>query len=75
MRGEIHEGILKEAIAILDKPEEKQEKQEKQEKPVEKTIPSSSPVDMFLKKHNKSDKNTTNDSLKRAADIFLDDKE
>jgi hypothetical protein len=68
-RGEIHEGILKEAIATLDKPEVKRVK------PVEITIPSVTPIDMFLKKHRKSDKNRTNDSIKRAADIFLDDKE
>jgi predicted RNase H-like nuclease (RuvC/YqgF family) len=72
VKGEIHAGILKEAIAMLDKPEEKQEKQEK---PIEKTTPNITPVEMFLKKHSKSDKNKTNDSLKRAADIFLNDKE
>jgi hypothetical protein len=69
MRGEIHEGILKEAIAMLNKPEEKRET------PVEITLPSATPIDMFLKKHRKSDKNQTNDSIKRAADIFLNDKE
>jgi hypothetical protein len=78
MRGEIHEGILKEAIEIFNKSEaglEKLAKLEKQETPVEKPIPSISPVDMFLKKHSKSDKNKTNDSIKRATDIFLNDKE
>jgi hypothetical protein len=69
MRGEIHEGILKEAIAMLNKPEEKRET------PVEITLPSVTPIDMFLKKHRKSDKNKTGDSIKRAADIFLNDKE
>jgi hypothetical protein len=69
MRGEIHEGILKEAIAMLNKPEEKRET------PVEITLPSATPIDMFLKKHRKSDKNKTGDSIKRAADIFLNDKE
>jgi hypothetical protein len=69
VKGEIHEGILKEAIAMLDKPEEKRET------PVEITQPSVTPIDMFLKKHRKSDKNRTNDSIKRAADIFLNDKE
>jgi hypothetical protein len=69
VRGEIHEGILKEAIAMLNKPEEKRET------PVEITLPSVTPIDMFLKKHRKSDKNQTNDSIKRAADIFLNDKE
>jgi hypothetical protein len=68
VKGEIHAGILKEAMAILDKPEEKRETS------VEITQPSVTPIDMFLKKHRKSDKNRTNDSLKRAADIFLDDK-
>jgi ABC-type transport system involved in cytochrome bd biosynthesis fused ATPase/permease subunit len=72
VRGEIHEGILKEAIAMLNKPEVQQEQQEK---PSEVTIPSVTPIDMFLKKHRKSDKNQTNDSIKRAADIFLNDKE
>jgi hypothetical protein len=72
VRGEIHEGILKEAIAMLNKPEVQQEQQEK---PSEITIPSVTPIDMFLKKHRKSDKNQTNDSIKRAADIFLNDKE
>jgi hypothetical protein len=72
VRGEIHEGILKEAIAMLNKPEVQQEQQEK---PSEITIPSVTPIDMFLKKHRKSDKNRTNDSIKRAADIFLNDKE
>jgi hypothetical protein len=69
VRGEIHEGILKEAIAMLNKPEEKRET------PVEITLPSVTPIDMFLKKHRKSDKNKTGDSIKRAADIFLNDKE
>jgi hypothetical protein len=72
VKGEIHAGILKEAIAMLDKPEEKQEKQEK---PIEKTTLNISPVDMFLKKHRKSDKSKPNDSIKRAADIFLSDEE
>jgi hypothetical protein len=71
-KNEIHEGILKEAIAILNKPEVQQEQQKK---PSEITIPSVTPIDMFLKKHRKSDKNQTNDSIKRAADIFLNDKE
>jgi ABC-type transport system involved in cytochrome bd biosynthesis fused ATPase/permease subunit len=71
-KNEIHEGILKEAIAMLNKPEVQQEQQEK---PSEITIPSVTPIDMFLKKHRKSDKNQTNDSIKRAADIFLNDKE
>jgi hypothetical protein len=78
MRGEIHEGILKEAIEIFNESEEDLEKLAKlgkQETPVEKPIPSISPIDMFLKKHSKSDKNKTNDSIKRAADIFLNDKE
>ena len=78
VRGEIHEGILKEAIEIFNKSEEgleKLAKLEKQETPVEKAIPSISPVDMFLKKHSKSNNSKTNDSLKRAADIFLNDKE
>jgi hypothetical protein len=69
VKGEIHEGILKEAIAMLNKPEEKRET------PVEITLPSVTPIDMFLKKHRKSDKNKTGDSIKRAADIFLNDKE
>jgi hypothetical protein len=69
VKGEIHEGILKEAIAMLDKPEVKRET------PVEITQPSVTPIDMFLKKHRKSDKNKTNDSIKRAADIFLNDRE
>jgi hypothetical protein len=72
VKGEIHEGILKEAIAMLNKPEVQQEQQEK---PSEITIPSVTPIDMFLKKHRKSDKNQANDSIKRAADIFLNDKE
>jgi hypothetical protein len=75
VRGEIHEGILKEAIAMLNKPEVQQVQQVQQEKPVEITLPSVTPIDMFLKKHRKSDKNQTNDSIKRAADIFLNDKE
>jgi hypothetical protein len=69
MKGEIHAGILKEAMTILDKPEEQREK------PIEITQPSVTPIDMFLKKHRKSDKNKTGDSIKRAADIFLNDKE
>jgi hypothetical protein len=69
-KNEIHAGILKEAIAILNKPEVQQEQQEK---PVEIMIPSVTPIDMFLKKHRKSDKNKTGDSIKRAADIFLND--
>lgn len=69
VKGEIHAGILKEAMAMLDKPEEKRET------PVEITLPSATPIDMFLKKHRKSDKNKTSDSIKRAADIFLNDKE
>jgi ABC-type transport system involved in cytochrome bd biosynthesis fused ATPase/permease subunit len=75
VRGEIHAGILKEAIAMLNKPEVPQVPQVQQEKPVEITLPSVTPIDMFLKKHRKSDKNQTNDSIKRAADIFLNDKE
>jgi ABC-type transport system involved in cytochrome bd biosynthesis fused ATPase/permease subunit len=74
-KNEIHAGILKEAISILNKPEEQQVPQVPQEKPVEITLPSVTPIDMFLKKHRKSDKNQTNDSIKRAADIFLNDKE
>jgi hypothetical protein len=75
VRGEIHAGILKEAIAMLNKPEVPQVPQVQQEKPIEITLPSVTPIDMFLKKHRKSDKNITNDSIKRAADIFLNDKE
>jgi ABC-type transport system involved in cytochrome bd biosynthesis fused ATPase/permease subunit len=71
-KNEIHEGILKEAIAMLNKPEVQQEQQEK---PSEITIPSVTPIDIFLKQHRKSDKNQTNDSIKRAADIFLNNKE
>jgi ABC-type transport system involved in cytochrome bd biosynthesis fused ATPase/permease subunit len=71
-KNEIHEGILKEAIALLNKPEVQQEQQEK---PSEITIPSVTPIDIFLKQHRKSDKNQTNDSIKRAADIFLNNKE
>jgi hypothetical protein len=73
MRGEIHEGILKEAIAMLNKPEAQAEKPV--EKSLEKPIEKATPVEMFLKKHRKSDKNGTNDSIKRAADIFLKDTE
>jgi hypothetical protein len=81
VKGEIHAGILQEAIAMLNKPEVPQVPQvpqvlkEQREKPIEITIPSVTPIDMFLKKHRKSDKNKTNDSIKRAADIFLNDKE
>jgi hypothetical protein len=78
VKGEIHAGILQEAIAILNKPEVPkvpQVHQEQREKPAEITLPSVTPIDMFLKKHRKSDKNITNDSIKRAADIFLNDKE
>jgi hypothetical protein len=57
---------------VLNKPEVHQEQQEK---PSEITIPSVTPIDMFLKKHRKSDKNKTGDSIKRAADIFLNDEE
>jgi hypothetical protein len=75
VKGEIHAGILQEAIAMLNKPEVPQVHQEQREKPIEITLPSATPIDMFLKKHRKSDKNQTNDSIKRAADIFLNDKE
>jgi hypothetical protein len=75
VKGEIHAGILQEAIAMLNKPEVPQVHQEQREKPIEITLPSVTPIDMFLKKHRKSDKNQTNDSIKRAADIFLNDKE
>jgi hypothetical protein len=78
VKGEIHAGILQEAIAMLSKPEVPQVPQvqkEQREKPIEITLPSVTPIDMFLKKHRKSDKNQTNDSIKRAADIFLNDKE
>jgi hypothetical protein len=75
VKGEIHAGILQEAIAMLNKPEVAQVPKEQREKPIEITIPSVTPIDMFLKKHRKSDKNITNDSIKRAADIFLNDRE
>jgi hypothetical protein len=75
VKGEIHAGIMQEAIAMLNKPEVPQVPKEQPEKPIEITIPSVTPIDMFLNKHRKSDKNITNDSIKRAADIFLNDRE